>query len=152
GSSQLRLLRRIGSVNPASIGEFRKSGGYQALAKAIAMGPEKIVREVIDSKLMGRGGAAFPTGKKWEAVFSDKSGRPHFVICNDDESEPGTFKDRIVMEGDPFAVLEGMTIAAIATGAEKGYLYIRGEYPQAVLRMENAIRTARENGFLGKEI
>jgi len=101
---------------------------------------------------MGRGGAAFPTGKKWEAVLNDKSARPHYVICNADESEPGTFKDRIVMEGDPFSILEGMTIAAIATGAEKGYIYIRGEYPQAAMQMANAIRSAREHGFLGESI
>ena len=152
GSSQLRLLRRVGTVNPASIGDYRKSGGYEALEKAITMRPEKIVGEVIESKLMGRGGAAFPTGRKWEALLNEKSGRPHFVVCNADESEPGTFKDRIVMEGDPFAVLEGMTIAGVAIGAQKGYLYIRGEYPQAALRMENAIRAARESGFLGEKI
>jgi NADH-quinone oxidoreductase subunit F len=152
GSSSLRLLHRVGNSNPESVNDYRKSGGYEALAKAITLGPEKIVHEVIESKLMGRGGAAFPTGKKWEALLNDKSGRPHFVICNADESEPGTFKDRVVMEGDPFAVLEGMTIAAIATGAERGYLYIRGEYPQATQQMENAIRAARSAGFLGEKI
>ncbi len=152
GKEELRLLRRVGKSNPESLEDYRRSGGYEALAKAIAIGPEKIIREVIESKLMGRGGAAFPTGKKWEALLQEKSGRPHYVICNADESEPGTFKDRIVMEGDPFAVLEGMTIAAVAVGAEKGYVYIRGEYPQATLRMENAIRAARANGFLGEKI
>ena len=152
GSSGLRLLRRAGNGNVESVDDYRKSGGYEALAKAIKLGPENVIREVIESKLMGRGGAAFPTGKKWEALLNDKSGRPHYVICNADESEPGTFKDRIVMEGDPFSVLEGMTVAAIATGAEKGYLYIRGEYPQATLRMENAILAARAGGLLGENI
>lgn len=152
GSVEVRLLRRIGKVDPESVDDYRKSGGYEALLKAIAIGPQAVVREVIDSRLMGRGGAAFPTGKKWEALLNDKSGRPHYVICNADESEPGTFKDRIVMEGDPFAVLEGMTIAAVATGAEKGYIYIRGEYPHATLRMENAIQSARDRGLLGDEI
>jgi NADH-quinone oxidoreductase subunit F len=153
GSPQLRLLRRIGHADPASLDDYRKLGGYQALQKTIEIGPEAIVQEVIESKLLGRGGAAFPTGKKWEALLLQRgAGRTHYVICNADESEPGTFKDRIIMEGDPFAVLEGMTIAAIAVGAEKGYIYIRGEYPQAALRMENAIKVARANGYLGESI
>lgn len=152
GREELRLLHRIGKSSPPNISDYRESGGYAALIKAIAMGPEAIIGQVIESKLMGRGGAAFPAGKKWEALCNEKSGRPHFLICNADESEPGTFKDRIVMEGDPFAVLEGMTIAAIAVGAEKGYVYIRGEYPQAALRLENAIRDAKANGFLGEAI
>jgi NADH-quinone oxidoreductase subunit F len=150
---QLRLLRRIGKVDPISVEDYRRHGGYQALQKAIEIGPEAIVREVIESKLLGRGGAAFFTGKKWEALLLQRSaGRIHYVICNADESEPGTFKDRILMEGDPFAVLEGMTIAAIAVDAEKGYIYIRGEYPQALLRIENAISVARKIGFLGEAI
>jgi NADH-quinone oxidoreductase subunit F len=153
GNAELRLLRRIGKVDPSNIDDYRRLGGYQALQKAIEIGPEAIVREVVASKLLGRGGAAFPTGKKWEALSSQRSaGRNHYVICNADESEPGTFKDRILMEGDPFAVLEGITIAAVAVGAEKGYIYIRGEYPQAALRMEHAIKAARANGFLGEAI
>jgi NADH-quinone oxidoreductase subunit F len=153
GSPQLRLLRRIGQVDPSSADDYTKLGGYQALRKAIEIGPEAIVREVIESKLLGRGGAAFPTGKKWEALLQQRgAGRTHYLICNADESEPGTFKDRVVMEGDPFAVLEGMTIAAVAVGAQKGYIYIRGEYPQATLRMENAIKSARTKGFLGAAI
>jgi len=153
GKSHLRLLRRIGKANPASIEDYRNLGGYQGLQKAIEIGPEAIVREVIDSKLLGRGGAAFPTGKKKEALWLQRNGgRPHYVVCNADESEPGTFKDRILMEGDPFAVLEGMTIEAVAVRAEKGYIYIRGEYPQAALRIQNAIAAARANGFLGESI
>ncbi|MGB9464978.1 MAG: NADH-ubiquinone oxidoreductase-F iron-sulfur binding region domain-containing protein [Candidatus Acidiferrum sp.] len=151
--SQIRLLRRIGKTNPSSLEDYRRLGGYQALSRAIEMGPEKIVREVIDSRLLGRGGAAFPTGKKWEALLLQKgSGRPHYLVCNADESEPGTFKDRVLLEGDPFAVLEGMTIAAVAVGAENGFIYIRGEYPLAADHLDHAIKAARAQGFLGQRI
>ncbi len=153
GSAQLRLLRRIGKVDPSSLDDYRRLGGYQALRLALQIGPEQIVREVIDSHLLGRGGAAFPTGKKWEALLLQRgNGRPHYVVCNADESEPGTFKDRVLMEGDPFAILEGMTIAALAVGADKGFIYIRGEYPLASERLGHAARTARAQGFLGKQI
>lgn len=153
GSPQLRLLRRIGKGDASRLDEYKRMDGYRALAKAIQLGPENIVGEVIESKLLGRGGAAFPTGKKWEALLRQRGpGRTHYVICNADESEPGTFKDRVVMESDPFAVLEGMTIAAIAVGSEKGYIYIRGEYPQAAVRMRNAIQAARDAGFLGDKV
>jgi NADH-quinone oxidoreductase subunit F len=151
--SSYPLLRRIGRVNPASLEEYLHHAGYQALHRTIELGPEQIVREVIDSRLLGRGGAAFPTGKKWEALLLQRgSGRPHYVVCNADESEPGTFKDRILMEGDPFAILEGMTIAALAVGAEKGYIYIRGEYPLAAERIAYAIQAARAQGYLGGRI
>ena len=120
--------RRIGRIDPESLDAYRASGGYSALVRAIEIGPEGVIREVLASKLMGRGGAAFPTGRKWDAVAKAPA-RPHFVVCNADESEPGTFKDRVLMEGDPFAVIEGMTIAGFATGSERGYLYVRGEYP-----------------------
>ena len=150
---QARLLRRIGKADPSSLDDYRRSGGYEALRRSMEMGPEGIVREVIASRLLGRGGASFPTGKKWEALLLQKgSGRPHYVVCNADESEPGTFKDRVLMEGDPFAVLEGMTIAAVAVGAEKGFIYIRGEYPLATERLNHAIQSARERGFLGQRI
>ncbi len=153
GGPQLHLLRRIGKVDPSSLDDYRRLGGYEALRVAMEIGPEKIVREVIDSRLLGRGGAAFPTGKKWEALLLRRgSGRPHYVVCNADESEPGTFKDRVLMEGDPFAILEGMTIAALAVGAEKGFIYIRGEYPLAAERLAHAIKTARAQGFLGQRI
>lgn len=125
-----RLVRRIGRVDPSSLDEYRKSGGYGALTRALEMGPQRIIAEVTASKLMGRGGAAFPTGRKWDAVARE-SARPHYVVCNADESEPGTFKDRVVMELDPFAVIEAMTICALATGSERGFVYIRGEYPEA---------------------
>ena len=130
GSPSLRLLQRVGRVDPESLDAYLASGGYAALDRAIELGPAGVIREVLASKLMGRGGAAFPTGRKWDAV-AKAADRPHYVVCNADESEPGTFKDRVLMEGDPFAVLEGMTIAGFATGSERGYLYIRGEYPLA---------------------
>ncbi len=153
GGLQLRMLRRIGKMDAASLDDYRRLRGYEALRVAIEMGPEKIVREVIKSHLLGRGGAAFPTGKKWEALFLQRgSDRPHYIVCNADESEPGTFKDRVLMEGDPFAVLEGMTIAAVAVGAKKGFIYVRGEYLSACGRLEHAIMTAREQGFLGQRI
>lgn len=153
GQSQLRLLRRVGQVDPATLEDYRRSGGYDAFKKALDLGPERVIREVIDSKLLGRGGAAFPTGKKWEAVHTQRHlNRLHYVICNADESEPGTFKDRVVMEGDPFAILEGMTIAAFAVGAKKGYIYVRGEYLLAAERVERAIHVAQAKNLLGENI
>ena len=153
GQPQLRLLRRIGQADPSNLDDYRRLGGYEALRRAIELGPEGVVREVIESRLLGRGGAAFPTGKKWEALLNQRAlGKTHYVICNADESEPGTFKDRVVMEGDPFAVIEGMTIAAFATGAQKGYLYIRGEYPLAARRIQQAIQSARAAQLLGEKI
>jgi NADH-quinone oxidoreductase subunit F len=153
GQPQLRLLRRVGQVDPASLEGYQRLGGYEALRKAFELGPGRVIQEVIEAKLLGRGGAAFPTGKKWEAVAQQRdSSRPHYVICNADESEPGTFKDRILMEGDPLAILEGMTIAAFATGAKKGFIYIRGEYPFALERLQHAIRAARAQHFLGDNI
>jgi NADH-quinone oxidoreductase subunit F len=153
GNSELHLLRRIGRIDPTSLADFRGTGGYDALQFALEAGAERVVHEVVESRLLGRGGAAFPTGKKWEAVFLRRGdGLPRYVVCNADESEPGTFKDRVLMEGDPFAILEGMTIAAFAVGAQKGYIYVRGEYALAAERLEQAIRSARENGMLGKDI
>jgi NADH-quinone oxidoreductase subunit F len=147
----LRLLRRIGVVSPESLDDYRAQGGYSALRRALAIGPERVLREVTDSKLVGRGGAAFPTGRKWEAVARSPV-RPHYLVCNADESEPGTFKDRVLMEEDPFAIVEAMTIAGIATGCDTGYLYIRGEYPLAMARMRNAIAQARTRGLLGDDV
>ncbi len=147
----LRLLRRVGVVDPSSVDSYRVHGGYEALRRALEIGPENVIREVKDSKLMGRGGAAFPTGVKWESVARNTV-RPHYFVCNADESEPGTFKDRVIMEQDPFSIVEGLTIAGYATGCEKGYVYIRGEYPLAEERLEKAITAARTRGLLGKNI
>jgi NADH-quinone oxidoreductase subunit F len=151
GQAGLRLLARIGVADPESVDDYRAHGGYAALRRAFDLGPEGVIREVLDSKLMGRGGAAFPTGRKWDAVARQPR-RPHYLICNADESEPGTFKDRVILEGDPFSVIESMTIAAYATGCERGYIYLRGEYPLAQRRLEHAIGQARERGFLGEKI
>jgi NADH-quinone oxidoreductase subunit F len=148
---RLRLLRRAGAVDPTSIDDYRAHGGYEALRSAVEMGSEAVVAAVTEAKLLGRGGAAFPTGVKWQAVATQPV-RPHYVICNADESEPGTFKDRVVMEQDPFAVIEALTIAGFACGAEKGFLYIRGEYPLATERLEHAIAEARRHGFLGEDV
>jgi len=147
----LRLLKRIGVVNPHSLDDYRAHGGYEALRRAVELGPDGVIRELKDAKLLGRGGAAFPAGVKWEAV-AKQSVRPHYFICNADESEPGTFKDRVLMEHDPFAVIEALTIAGYATGSEEGFLYIRGEYPYATSMLENAIDQARTRGFLGDDV
>jgi NADH-quinone oxidoreductase subunit F len=149
--STLRLLRRVGLVDPTSLDDYRSNGGYTALSAALALGPEGIIRETLASKLQGRGGAAFPAGRKWEAV-SKQQAQPHYLVCNADESEPGTFKDRVLMEEDPFAVVEAMTIVAYATGCEQGYLYVRGEYPTAAERIAGAVAAARSAGLLGDDV
>jgi len=147
----LRLLRRVGVVDPSSLDDYRARGGYEALRRAVELGQEGVIREMKDAKLLGRGGAAFPAGVKWEAV-AKQSVRPHYFICNADESEPGTFKDRVLMEHDPLAVLESLTIAGYATGSEKGFIYIRGEYPNATSMLEGAIEKAYAHGFLGSDV
>jgi NADH-quinone oxidoreductase subunit F len=151
GDPGLTLLSRVGVVDPSSLDDYRSHGGYAALRRAFALGPAGVIREVTDSGLVGRGGAAFPTGRKWQATASQPD-HPHYLVCNADESEPGTFKDRVILEGDPFALVESMTIAAYATGAHRGYLYLRGEYPRALRRMEHAIAQARARGFLGDDV
>jgi NADH-quinone oxidoreductase subunit F len=147
----LRLLRRLGRVTPASIDDYRAHGGFEALRRAIELGPDGTIAEVKSSKLLGRGGAAFPTGVKWEAV-AQQPVRPHYFICNADESEPGTFKDRILMEEDPFALIEALTIAGFATGSELGYVYVRGEYPLAHDRLRHAIDECRRHDLLGADV
>ncbi len=151
GQSGLRLLGRMGTVDPTSLHAYNESGGYRALARAIELGPTTVIEEVVASKLVGRGGAAFPTGRKWDAVAKAPA-RPHYLVCNADESEPGTFKDRLLMEEDPFSLVEGMTIAGYATGCEIGYLYLRGEYPLAAERMAGAIAAGRAAGLLGVDV
>ncbi len=153
GQPGLRLLRRVGRLQPESLQDHLAQGGYEALRRAVDLGPERVIREVMDSRLVGRGGAAFPAGRKWEAVYRARSSQPvRYLVCNADESEPGTFKDRVIMEEDPYLLIESMTIAGLATGCEQGFLYIRGEYPLAFERLSHAIRQARHHGFLGKRI
>jgi NADH-quinone oxidoreductase subunit F len=148
GGSEQRLLRRVGRADPESLDDYRAHGGYAALARARELGPDKTIAEIADAKLLGRGGAAFPAAKKMQAVAAAPA-RPHYLVCNADESEPGTFKDRVLMEGDPFALVEAMTIAAYAAGCEHAYIYVRGEYPLAARRLEGAIAQARAAGLLG---
>jgi NADH-quinone oxidoreductase subunit F len=151
GSNDLRLLRRVGVVGPVSVDDYRANGGGAGLARAFEIGPEAVIADIATSKLTGRGGAAFPTGRKWAAVAA-QTAHPKYVICNADESEPGTFKDRVLLEGDPFAVIEAMTIAGFAVGANEGYLYLRGEYPEAEVRIRAAIDAARATGLLGADV
>ncbi|MFC5199057.1 NAD(P)H-dependent oxidoreductase subunit E [Streptomyces kaempferi] len=151
GDPSLILLGRVGVADPADLDDYRAHGGYTALRRAFALGPAGVIREVTDAGLVGRGGAAFPTGRKWRATASAPD-TPHYLVCNADESEPGTFKDRVVMEGDPYALVEAMTVAAYAVGAHRGYLYLRGEYPRALRRMEHAIGQARARGLLGDDV
>lgn len=146
----LRLLRRIGE-DPSSLAAFRAQGGYDTLHKALEMGPSGVLDELDASGLRGRGGAAFPIGMKWRGV-SEAAGPVKYVIANGDESEPGTFKDRMLMEGDPFALVEAMTIYGFATGATRGYVYVRGEYPTAERRVGLAIEQARDAGLLGADV
>ncbi len=149
--SGAKLLRRAGVVDPSSLDSYRAHGGYRALEKAIEIGPRGVIAEVVASNLLGRGGAAFPTGRKWDAVAREPAS-PHFLVCNADESEPGTFKDRVLLEEDPFAIVEAMTIAAFATGCARGFIYVRGEYPDARRRLQDAIESARAAGLLGESV
>ncbi|MEO8743703.1 MAG: NAD(P)H-dependent oxidoreductase subunit E [Candidatus Dormiibacterota bacterium] len=146
-----KLLRRVGVVDPESIDSYRANGGFAALGRARELGPEAVIREVTEARLLGRGGAAFPTGRKWDSV-AKAAAHPHYLVCNADESEPGTFKDRVLMELDPFALVEGIAIAAFATGCDKGYVYVRTEYPLARRRVEGAIAQAQAQGLLNIEI
>jgi NADH-quinone oxidoreductase subunit F len=149
--SALRLLSRVNRIDPGSLDSYRAAGGYEMLRRAVSAGPMGVVRELKDAKLLGRGGAAFPTAVKWEAVATNPV-RPHYVVCNADESEPGTFKDRVLMEEDPFALVEALTIMGYACGAQQGYIYVRGEYPLAESRLLAAVGQARSRGFLGADV
>ena len=145
------VLKNVGLIDPENIDDYIASDGYQALGIALQKTPDEVIAIIKNSGLQGRGGAGFPTGVKWGYVsktFGDKK----YVVCNADESEPGTFKDRIVLEGDPHAIIEAMLIAAYAVGADEGYIYIRGEYQLAIQRIETAIKQAEEYGLLGKNI
>ena len=134
--------RGSASSIPTSLDAYRASGGFGALERARRIGPQQVIDEVGRSGLVGRGGAAFPTGRKWAAV-AQQAAQPHYLVCNADESEPGTFSNRVLMEADPFAVVESIAIAAFAVGAEKAFVYVRGEYPLAEARLANAIEQSR---------
>ncbi len=149
---QTRLtFARVGIVDPASAADYAAHGGWLGLARAFALGPAATVEEVVASGLRGRGGAGFPTGIKWRTAAGAKAARK-YVVCNADEGDSGTFADRMIMEGDPFVLIEGMLIAGYAVGASKGYLYTRSEYPHAIAAMAAAILAARRAGFLGENI
>lgn len=141
---------RFAKVDPLSIDSFLKYDGYTGLIKALEMHPSKIIDEIEKSKIRGRGGAGFPTHIKVRALSNAKS--PKYIVCNADEGEPGNFKDRMIMENDPHSIIEGMVILAYATGAEKGYIYIRGEYQNAIKIMKKTIQAAENKGFLGENI
>jgi formate dehydrogenase iron-sulfur subunit len=151
-SSQQRLTgARLGIVDPASVDDYIAHGGYRGLDAALAMAPVDIVRAITESGLRGRGGAAFPTGIKWQTVL-DQPVAQKFITCNADEGDSGTFSDRMLMEGDPFSLIEGMTIAGIAVGATQGYIYLRVEYPHAARALARALKAARVRGFLGADV
>jgi len=151
GSPDLRLLHRVGVVDPTSLASYRDHGGYTDLPEALRIGADSTIEEIAAAELSGRGGAAFPTAVKWRGVADQPAGPKH-VIANADESEPGTFKDRVVMEHDPFAVIESLTVAGVTVGAEHGWIYIRGEYPLATTRLLGAIEQARAAGLLGDDV
>ena len=145
------LTQRFDKIDPMSLDDYIKHGGYKALEKAVAMSPGHIIKELKISELKGRGGAGFPLGLKMEAV-NRAIGEPKYVICNADEGEPGNFKDRYLMEKDPHQLVEGMIISALATGAQQGYIFLRGEYINAGRILENALEQARSKGYLGENI
>lgn len=145
-------LRNCGLINPEAIEEYIANDGYRALAKALTkMTPQEVINEVKKSGLRGRGGGGFPAGKKWQFA-ADAKGDVKYVVCNADEGDPGAFMDRSILEGDPNSIIEAMTIAGYAIGAQEGYIYVRAEYPIAVRRLKIAIKEARELGLLGKNI
>jgi formate dehydrogenase iron-sulfur subunit len=151
-ASQQRLtFERAGVIEPTSLTDYLQHGGYEGLRNALLMQPQEIVQAVTESGLRGRGGAAFPTGIKWKTVL-DTPAPQKYVTCNADEGDSGTFADRMLMEGDPFSLIEGMTIAALAVGATQGYIYLRIEYPHAERTLTDAIRTAYQAGYLGGDV
>jgi formate dehydrogenase iron-sulfur subunit len=142
---------RVGLVDPTSVSDYEAHGGWAGLRRALGMSPRAVVEEVTESGLRGRGGAGFPAGIKWKTVLETEADQK-FVACNFDEGDSGTFADRMIVEGDPFTLVEGMTIAAHAVGASEGYVYVRSEYPHAVAALRRAIDTAYTHGFLGRDI
>ena len=147
----LYLMARSGEIDPLSTAQFQEKGGFEGLKKVLRLPPKELIDMVTNSGLTGRGGAGFPTGLKWKSC-AEVDRFPKYLVCNEDESEPGTFKDRALIEGDPFTIIEGMIIAAYAVGAGKGYLYIRGEYTHSHQVISQALEIAGQEGFLGKDI
>jgi len=151
-AKQERLtFARVGITDPVSLDDYIGHGGYRGLTNALALQPAAIVDAVTTSGLRGRGGAAFPTGIKWKTVLGTTADQK-YIVCNADEGDSGTFSDRMIMEGDPYVLIEGMTIAGIAVGATMGYIYLRSEYPHAARALNEAIRTARSRGYLGRSV
>jgi len=149
---QTRLtFARCGLIDPLSQEAYRANGGYKGLERALSLAPAGTVDEVTKSGLRGRGGAGFPTGIKWKTVH-DTAAEQKYIVCNADEGDSGTFADRMLMEGDPFVLIEGMTIAGLAVGASKGFIYVRSEYPHAIAVLRSAIATARKAGLLGGDV
>lgn len=142
---------RVGVIDPLDIAMYERHGGWAGLRRAIELAPAAVVEEVVDSGLRGRGGAGFPAGVKWRTV-AETEGSPKFICCNFDEGDSGTFADRMIVEGDPFSLIEGMLIAAWAVGASEGYVYVRSEYPQAIRTLRRAIDLAYQHGFLGQRV
>lgn len=145
------VLRNCGVVNPESLNEYRQNGGFEGLGRALNLGRDAVIDEMIASGLRGRGGGGFPTGKKWQFAAVEES-ETKYVVCNADEGDPGAFMDRSLLEGDPFSVIEGMMIAGYAVGANHGIVYCRAEYPLAIERLTSAIKTLKEEGLLDQEI
>jgi len=148
---QRRTFARMGLIDPLRLDDYVQHDGYRGLRQALAMGPGAAVQALVDSGLRGRGGAAFPTGIKWKTVLEQQSATK-YVVCNADEGDSGTFSDRMIMEGDPFLLIEGMTIAGVSAGASQGYIYVRSEYPCAEATLASAIETARAAGYLGADV
>ncbi|MBN1997375.1 NADH-quinone oxidoreductase subunit NuoF [candidate division KSB1 bacterium] len=153
-NKQTRLtLRNCGLIDPESLGDYIRNKGYEALSRILEQNnPEKVIEQVMASGLRGRGGGGYPTGQKWKNAVTYTQDPQKYIVCNADEGDPGAFMDRSALEGDPFIIIEGMTIGAYAIGASQGYIYVRAEYPLAIQRLENAIEKARKNNLLGKNI
>jgi formate dehydrogenase iron-sulfur subunit len=151
-ASQQRLtFARVGIIDPTSVSDYIANDGYQGLRRALAMTQQEVVQAILDSGLRGRGGAAFPTGIKWKTVLEQSAGQK-YITCNADEGDSGTFSDRMLMEGDPLALIEGMTIAGVALGATQGYIYLRAEYPHAYRALNGAIASAYQARYLGSDV
>ena len=151
-AGQTRLtFARCGVTDPVSLDDYRHHGGLKGLAQAIGIGPAATIAAVTDAGLRGRGGAGFPTGIKWRTA-AEAQGARKFIVCNADEGDSGTFADRMLMEGDPYCLIEGMVIAGLAVGATKGWVYTRSEYPHAAATLEQALANARQAGLLGPDV